>query len=120
MILVFALVYLVSFGYGEALMQKLSVDEFVFNASFGFVLLLALLQIGYFPVQFFNLNFIFIVIWSLIVIAVGGGLTIIYRRALIRHFQNRRFLYIAGASTLFLVVFYFMTIDKCATVARWH
>ena len=111
MILVFALMYLVSFGFGEALMQKLSMDEFVFNASFGFVLLIALLQIGYFPVQFFNLNFIFIVIWSLIVLSVGVGFTIVYRRALIRHFQNRRFLYIAGASIVFLVVFYFMTID---------
>lgn len=111
MMLVFALIYLISFGYGEALMQKLCSDDFTFNASFGFVLLLALLQIGYFPVQFFNLNFIFLVIWSIILLAIGIGLTIYFRKALIRHFQNRKFLYIAGASILFLVIFYFVTID---------
>lgn len=103
--------YAISFGLGQFVTEKFGIHELKFKSSIGFIALLALCQLCFFPIQLFNGPFILVALIALFWIAVSLGLTIKYRNAWVQQFKNKRLFVIGLNGLLFLGLFYFCFID---------
>lgn len=103
--------YIISFGYGALICDKLNLSMFHCKSAIGFVTLLALCQCTYFPIQFFNLSFKFIALFTALILLGAIILCIKYRRLLFEQFKNKRYLWVMTSAILFCLVFYFCFID---------
>ena len=116
MIVVFLLaailfLYAISFGLGQFVTEKFGIHELKFKSPIGFIALLALCQLCFFPIQLFNGPFILVALIAMFWIAVSLGLTIKYRNAWVQQFKNKRLFVIGLNGLLFLGLFYFCFID---------
>ena len=103
--------YAISFGLGQFVTEKFGIHELKFKSPIGFIALLALCQLCFFPIQLFNGPFILVALIAMFWIAVSLGLTIKYRNAWVQQFKNKRLFVIGLNGLLFLGLFYFCFID---------
>ena len=103
--------YAISFGLGQFVTEKFGIHELKFKSSIGFIALLALCQLCFFPIQLLNGPFILVALIAMFWIAVSLGLTIKYRNAWVQQFKNKRLFVIGLNGLLFLGLFYFCFID---------
>ena len=103
--------YGISFGLGQFVVDRFKITELKCQSSIGFITLLALCQLCFFPIQLFNGPFILVALISLFWMGVSLMLTIKYRKQWVQQFKNKRLLLVGLNGLLFLGLFYFCFID---------
>ncbi|MFI3284688.1 MAG: DUF6077 domain-containing protein [Erysipelotrichaceae bacterium] len=111
LLLMLALTLLVSFGIGIEVFTRLQIEKNTFSMPVGFVSFIALLQVFYYPVQFFNLSFNYIIFFSILVYGLGFVLMIKNIKLIIQEIFSWSTLYIGLAFLVFFFCFYHMFID---------
>ena len=104
------LTMLVGYGYGEKLNKLFNLNN-SFSLPIGFVLFLTLLQIFYYPVQYFNLSFNYIIIISVIVYGIGLVLFVRYFKSIIKQILSINTIWLMLSFITFIVVYYYCFID---------
>lgn len=119
-VLILLLTVLVSTSYGVLLNKKLNKAINNFVTPIGFCLLIALLQLLYYPAQLFNWPSIYIHIVSLIVFLFGIGYGIIHYKEIFKEYFNKRTIIIGVSFIIFIVVYYLCYIDIAASDSQMY
>ena len=98
-------------GYGIFVNQKLNLNHLSFSLPIGFTIFFTILQLLFYPIQYFNLSFDLIIVSSLIVIIIGLLLSIKYRKTLVEFIINKNNVLLILTILVFVVVYYQTNID---------
>ena len=104
-------VMLGSAGLGLTVEKKLGLRPSMFPVPLGLVTLLFVLQLCYYPVQFFNGSVFWIYAASLIVLSIATVLALMNLKTLLQRFWRKELLWVAASFAVFLFVFYHCFID---------
>ena len=99
-------VMLGSAGLGLTVEKKLGLRPSMFPVPLGLVTLLFVLQLCYYPVQFFNGSVFWIYAASLIVLSIATVLALMNLKTLLQRFWRKELLWVAASFAVFLFVFY--------------
>ena len=105
------LVIFISFGYGIEVNKKLRLNIKGFKGVIGFIVFMALIQIGYYPIQFFNLSFNYVVLVSLSVILFGLFLALKNIKNLINDIFNINAVIVLISVMIFYLINYNLFLD---------
>lgn len=96
---------------GLLIEKKLQLKQTVFTAPLGFVALLCLLQLGYYPVQFFNGSIYWIYGISFLILGTLTLAAILNYKVLFHRYFRKESLWVIASFAVFLIVFYQLFID---------
>lgn len=114
MIKIFLLVFLIVFissGYGLMIKKSLHLEKVNFILPFGFAAYLFTLQLFYYPIQFFSLDSIYLMVISTIISSILLIFSIANIKEIIEEYKNTDFLWVLIGSILFIYVFYQLSVS---------
>ena len=106
--LAISLLIVVLFGYGKTMMKLLKLEKEIFAAPIGFVTFFSVLQLFYYPVQFFNLSFNLIIVITTVLLILGIILAFLHLKEVK---VSKYWLFVVLSIFVYLGVFYFCFID---------
>lgn len=106
--LAISLLIVVLFGYGKTMMKLLKLEKEIFAVPIGFVTFFSVLQLFYYPVQFFNLSFNLIIAITTILLILGIILAFLHLKEVK---VSKYWLLVVLSIFVYLGVFYFCFID---------
>lgn len=106
--LAISLLIVVFFGYGKTMMKLLKLEKEIFAVPFGFVTFFSVLQLFYYPVQFFNLSFNLIIVITTVLLILGIILAFLHLKEVK---VSKYWLFVVLSIFVYLGVFYFCFID---------
>lgn len=107
--LVLIIILFVAQSAGVFFCKRFSLKD-TFNLPIGFGFYLFVLQLVYYPIQFYQLNSIFIMIGSLVVSGVFGVYGLIHLKEMICSLNKLDYLWIVISTALFVFVFYRLSV----------
>ena len=109
--LVAFIIVILSSGVGSFIYKAFGIKENDFYAPVGLAAIFCALQLLYYPIQFFNSNFIYIILISSIILLLCIFITIKNIKLVFKNLFNAKSLVVLVSLTLFCVVFYQCFID---------
>lgn len=106
--LAISLLIVVFFGYGKTMMKLLKLEKEIFAVPIGFVTFFSVLQLFYYPVQFFNLSFNLIIVITAVLLILGIILAFLHLKEVK---VSKYWLFVVLSIFVYLGVFYFCFID---------
>lgn len=106
--LAISLLIVVFFGYGKTMMKLLKLEKEIFAVPIGFVTFFSVLQLFYYPVQFFNLSFNLIIVITTVLLILGIILAFLHLKEVK---VSKYWLFVVLSIFVYLGVFYFCFID---------
>lgn len=106
--LAISLLIVVLFGYGKTMMKLLKLEKEIFAVPIGFVTFFCVLQLFYYPVQFFNLSFNLIIVITTVLLILGIILAFLHLKEVK---VSKYWLFVVLSIFVYLGVFYFCFID---------